>query len=653
MQFQTLLKYPVVFLVAFCVTYLLTPLVARLALAFGVVDSPDERRIHSVAIPRAGGVAVFLGFHAACAAVFYLPWLPFQGNLNFEWWQQFLLVSTWLLVVGLLDDVLSLSPFAKLSGQLIAAILFFFGGFSVSSVVGVQLPELLDFFCTVFWYLTLINAFNLIDGLDGLAAGLGTIAALGIAGSMLFSQQPGSVLILLALAAACLAFLRFNFHPAQVFLGDTGSMFIGAAIASMALATGAKGSTAASVGIPLLAAGVPLFDTMLAVWRRSLRRFSDDYPTARVMGADLEHLHHRLLSSGFSQRKVATVLFAANGALVTVGILIMLFSSHQAGIFLLSFVLAAYVVVRHVAHTELWDSGSMILRGLRRPRGRVIAVMLYPVIDFLSLVISFSLTLWLIRTDASWNALKQEWLSKMPLWCAIPFIVLLLSGSYSRVWSRARISEYFLLALTLFVAIFSTLALRVLISADYWHEVLLKAVLYFNLSGILILASRAFPRTVSDLMAVYGEFKTGHQPHVKRVLIYGAGARCTLLLRQLSFHLLQDDTGNGSRSKVVGLLDDDLNLRKRTVHGYRVLGGLRELPQLIAADEIDEIVVACDLPSEIVQHLVTMTKTAGIRLAEWSTKYSTIVPTTNRPVSTAKRGSGRDALSRESVGEAA
>ncbi|MCB0361024.1 MAG: undecaprenyl/decaprenyl-phosphate alpha-N-acetylglucosaminyl 1-phosphate transferase, partial [Bdellovibrionales bacterium] len=248
------------------------PLVARIAPLIGAIDQPGERRLNRRAVPRLGGVAVFIGFHLGCALIFLPNWSPFAGELDERWWFSFLPASAILMLLGAIDDIRELRPLAKLAGQLMVAILLFFADFRFGRVLGIPLPYEIDFIVSTLWYLTLINAFNLIDGLDGLAAGLACIGAMGIAGAMVLLRQPADALVLVSLIGACLAFLRFNFYPARIFLGDSGSMFLGLTFATIAVCTSTKGTTVAVFGISILAAGVPLLDTLLAIWRRSVRK---------------------------------------------------------------------------------------------------------------------------------------------------------------------------------------------------------------------------------------------------------------------------------------------------------------------------------------------------------------------------------------------
>jgi UDP-N-acetylmuramyl pentapeptide phosphotransferase/UDP-N-acetylglucosamine-1-phosphate transferase len=233
-------KYIVVFLAAFVVTYLLTPGVRALAARFGVVDLPGERRPHKRPTARGGGLAVVAGIYAACAIGLAFPGGAQPGGYDFHWWLNFLPASLILLVVGLVDDVRGLGAWTKLAGQILAALWIALSGTQFGMVFGHAFPPFLDGLLVVVWIVAVINAYNLIDGLDGLASGLAVVSATGLCGVLILLHQAGAVLVLVALIGACLAFLRYNFHPATIFLGDTGSMSIGLILGVVSLQTTTK-----------------------------------------------------------------------------------------------------------------------------------------------------------------------------------------------------------------------------------------------------------------------------------------------------------------------------------------------------------------------------------------------------------------------------
>ncbi len=323
-MFEDFDKYIAVLLTGLLVTYLLTPLVRKLALRYSVVDKPDARRPHKYTTARGGGIAVVLGVYAASALAIACGW----SNILPGWWEHYFAASIILAIVGVIDDVRGMRPLVKLGGQSLAALLMAMSGIRFGNFFGLELPPLVDYAMVVFFIVAVINAFNLIDGLDGLASGLAIISATGLCGVFLIGHMHGSVLVLLALIGACLGFLRYNFHPASIFLGDTGSMFLGFTLGVISLQTFNKNAFLLSFTIPLLVLGIPIYDSLLAIWRRSVRMWlpaqnPDGTPKRRgIMQPDVEHLHHRLLKMGLSTRRAATSLFLLNTGLVIFGLLL-------------------------------------------------------------------------------------------------------------------------------------------------------------------------------------------------------------------------------------------------------------------------------------------------------------------------------------------
>lgn len=632
LQFQNIAKYPFILLVGFIITYLLTPMIMRLARTMGIVDMPDSRRLHTTPTPRCGGLAVFIGFHAGCAAIFFLPWLPFYGTLSFKWWLHFLITSGILLGLGLLDDAFDIRPAVKLAGQIAVALLAFNFDMRVGKVMGMILPMPIDIVITVIWFIVIINAFNLIDGIDGLATGLGAIAAIGIAGSFVLRKMPGDTLVLFSFVGACAAFLRYNFHPAKVFLGDSGSMFIGFTLAAVAIGTSSKGTATAAIGVPLLAVGIPLFDTILAVWRRTVRQISPQdgkKDNGDVFHADMDHIHHRLIRSGLSYRAVASWLYAAGFILVAIGLLSMIFRSRAIGIYLVAFVTALYVIFKHLARVELKDSGNMIIDGLKRPPSRVLAVVLYPPLDAMFLIAAFTLTLLLEHNSLTIGEFKNLWIEQISAWVGLPFISLFFGRTYSRVWSKARISEYVQLMIILTGSILLTAGIFAIVYPYYYlHEIILRVVLYVGIAAPLIVGLRTLPRTVQDIMtwqyrhSIAQHHQTENTPEAPKplnTLVYGTSHDCTLFLREQTYF-----TGDQRQKKrhIVGILDNDANLHDRLVHGYRVLGGTQHIDDITKKTRVDDIIITSISDPKVLEELVQIAKNKKLNLFEWKTQLT-------------------------------
>ncbi|MFJ8457737.1 glycosyltransferase family 4 protein [Lysinibacillus xylanilyticus] len=291
---------------AFIASILLTPLVKRLAFRIGAVDAPNYRKVHARIMPRLGGLAIFLAFLIGIAILY-----PFLINVLPYYTSEYSLLAIILgaciiVATGVIDDMREISAKAKMLGQLAAAlIVIFVGGIQIDEVnlpfVGELDFGLLSIPLTILWIIGITNAINLIDGLDGLAAGVSTIALMTLA-VMAFNMGNMFVLAIAAiLAAASIGFLFYNFHPAKIFMGDTGALFLGFMISVLAL-LGFKNVTFVSLIIPIIILGVPISDTFFAIVRRvrMKKKWSDP---------DKSHLHHRLLDMGFTHRQTVLLIY--------------------------------------------------------------------------------------------------------------------------------------------------------------------------------------------------------------------------------------------------------------------------------------------------------------------------------------------------------
>lgn len=305
---------------AFIASILLTPLVKRLAFRIGAVDAPNYRKVHARIMPRLGGLAIFLAFLVGIAILYpflinVLPWNTSEYSLL-----AIIIGACIIVATGVIDDMREISAKAKMLGQLAAAlIVIFVGGIQIDEVnlpfVGELDFGLLSIPLTILWIIGITNAINLIDGLDGLAAGVSTIALITLS-VMAFNMGNMFVLAIAAiLAAASIGFLFYNFHPAKIFMGDTGALFLGFMISVLAL-LGFKNVTFVSLIIPIIILGVPISDTFFAIVRRvrMKKKWSDP---------DKSHLHHRLLDMGFTHRQTVLLIY---GIAIMFGLAAVIFS---------------------------------------------------------------------------------------------------------------------------------------------------------------------------------------------------------------------------------------------------------------------------------------------------------------------------------------
>ena len=296
-------------LIAMVVSFAITPLVIVFAGKTGALDAPDARKVHQKPIPRIGGIGIYVAFMAGTLAM--LDFGAFEPDVQ-RGIIGLLVSSSLIVLLGIVDDYKSLPAKVKLLGQIVAA--------SVLVAFGVQIDFIADPFgdyfyleyfaipATIFWIVGLTNTVNLIDGLDGLAAGVATIASITI---LLVAIQNDFVLVTIltaALAGAAIGFLRYNFNPAKIFMGDTGSMFLGFMLAGISVIGAVKSAATIALIVPILALGVPIMDTSFAI----IRRYRGGVP---IFKPDKGHLHHRLLDMGFNQRQAVLLMYIISALL--------------------------------------------------------------------------------------------------------------------------------------------------------------------------------------------------------------------------------------------------------------------------------------------------------------------------------------------------
>ncbi|MFD3446551.1 glycosyltransferase family 4 protein [Microbacteriaceae bacterium 4G12] len=291
--------YAIAFIICFLTAFLATPFIIQIAYRFGIVDRPEARKVHSKEVPRIGGIAIVLGVIVGLLAF----------RFSFPGLSSILLGSAVIVATGVIDDIYTLSPKYKLLGQMIAAIIPIVSGISINKFMlpffGEVNLDVMSYVITFLWIILVTNSINLIDGLDGLAAGVSMIA-LTIMLFLAISQQQYFLLgYIILLMASSSGFLIFNFHPAKIFMGDVGSLFLGYSISLLSIVGFFKGITLSSVLIPVIILAIPLSDTFFAIIRRMLNRQS-------VMKPDKFHLHHCLLRLGYTHRTTVLILYGAS-----------------------------------------------------------------------------------------------------------------------------------------------------------------------------------------------------------------------------------------------------------------------------------------------------------------------------------------------------
>ncbi len=299
------------FVVAGLITAIITPLSILIAPKVGAMDVPkDKRRVHNKPMPRFGGIALYAGIMIGLA-------IFAQGRPHIA---AIMVGCTLIYVLGAVDDIKGMKPIIKFAGQVVCASVVFAMGLRIEFVTNwfgeghMDLGIAVCYIVTVIWFVGITNAVNLVDGLDGLAAGISAISALSIAYVSYIHGWYFPTTCMMILAGACLGFLPFNFHPAKTFMGDGGSQLLGFSLAALSILGTVKSATLVAVVIPALVLGLPIFDTLMAIIRRTLRHQS-------IGTADKEHLHHRILRAGFGQRRAVFLMYSLSGIMGIVAIL--------------------------------------------------------------------------------------------------------------------------------------------------------------------------------------------------------------------------------------------------------------------------------------------------------------------------------------------
>lgn len=341
----------IAFLLAFITSFMMTPYSIRLAKKVGAVDIPkDERRMHHKPMPKLGGVAVIIGF--LISLIYLIITMTIEGNnsLNLRGEEQYLhkLIGYFLGVVILgitcfIDDVKTIKPLAKLSGQLLAAAVVVafglrLGEFNFPFLKTPESREIFSIILTVGWIVGITNAINFMDGLDGLSSGISMISCLSLLMIFALNESPLIAIVMItALAGALAGFLPFNFNPAKTFIGDTGSNFLGFTLAIVSILGVAKTYTAIVIMLPIIVLGLPIVDTMFAIVRRVVKNKS----LKAIVKADKGHLHHRLVRKGFSQKQAVFILYGISASFGMFAVILL-----ESGIWkALSFVLMVIAVI--------------------------------------------------------------------------------------------------------------------------------------------------------------------------------------------------------------------------------------------------------------------------------------------------------------------
>ncbi len=614
-----MLKYLILFSIAGFLSLLLTPVVRKTAIRLGVLDLPGERKVHTRPTPRLGGMSIFLIFNAvfffsSTSEFFFFP-ANYLEEINFGW---LFLSSAMVFAIGALDDIRRLPPGLKLLFQILAASIVattccrmefitlpFFGPLDLGPV---SIPA------TVLWIVAITNAINLLDGLDGLAAGTALIICAAMFGISLLQQDIGTALISAILAGSILGFLKYNFHPASIFLGDSGAYYLGFLLSVLSLLSKQKGSTAIAILIPMTVLGLPIIDTFLSMLRRllaSLHILEVDpdrnlvrflyFDSWSVFRADKDHIHHRLLQMGFTHAKAVFLLYGISLGLGGLALSAVYFQNINYALLITTIALAAYIGIKKLGYREIQVlSNGALLSLFNMP----MASQRIPVVFVDMAVISLSYYLaFLLRFEGYFFPWKGYYISTLPLILITKIVIFHLMGLYNGIWRFTGVDEVLKVLKAVFMgSLISGLLLAILPGYSIQSHALL--IIDLNLLFVLVAGARGAFRILEHLHAL-----ENHQG--KKVLIYGVGKTGVFALKEILNNPMLG-------LKPVGFIDDNPWSQRRQVNGYPVLGTLESLEQVLKKNSISEVILAIrEVPKEKLDHLFDVCSSFQIPLCRF------------------------------------
>jgi UDP-GlcNAc:undecaprenyl-phosphate GlcNAc-1-phosphate transferase len=355
--------YAILFLglTSFLVCFAITPVIRKILLRWGILDFPDgNRKLHPHTVARAGGLSLAISYPLALAAVMLVPSQAadfVKGQLGFA--VTLLPAAGLVFLTGLLDDIVDLRPSQKLVGQFAGAVLAYVAGVRIVVFPDQVFGAALSFAITVAWLIVCTNAFNLIDGVDGLTAGAGFLAAVTMMVAALMDNNLHLAVVTAPLAGSLLAMLMYNSNPASIFMGDCGSLTIGFMLGCFGVIWSQKSATMLGMAAPVIALGLPLLDMGLAVIRRFIR-------LKPISSADRAHIHHRLLDRGLTPRRVTLLLYGISGVAAALSLLASVVQGRLAGLAILMFCACAWFGVHQLKYIEFEVAKRVFFQRFRR-----------------------------------------------------------------------------------------------------------------------------------------------------------------------------------------------------------------------------------------------------------------------------------------------
>ena len=563
------------FLISFLISLGLTPVVKLLANRLGFVSMPKKDRWHKNPVPLMGGVSIYL-------AVIVTSLLIIK-NLSFYSW---LLAATIIFFVGIYDDIKKISPYSKLIIQILLSSLVVFSGvyFKFEGLLYFSIP------LSILWIVGITNAFNLLDNIDGLSCGIAGISSLMLFLSSYFNDNYISslALIFLIISGACFGFLYFNFNPAKIFMGDSGSMFLGFSLGVLSIMGTHKhvSNLLTTMVAPILILGVPIFDTIFVTLVRKFRGF-------KVFSGGIDHTSHRLVTLGFSEKKTVILLYLLSIIFGLVAISYAKFDMIIVSVFVLLSIIVLLFFGIFLAEQKSYNEneidnerqkrfaqGKTVINTLLMHKRRIIEV----IVDFLLICIAYY-SAYLLRFDGIITEANLYLISiSLPWIIIIKFTCFIYAGLYKGVWKYISISNL----VSIFKAVFAGSILSIIFLTIFFRFKDYSRVVFiidWLLTMFFIMGSRIALRAFKEYFVNIG--LSG-----KRVILFGAGDGGELALREIR-------NNNDLGYVVVGFLDDDVKKKGSKIHGVPVLGTKNELEKIVKRLNIEELLITIPSAQEL------------------------------------------------------
>lgn len=549
--------------ISFLTALALVPVCRRVARRYGCVAQPKAERWHTEPTPMLGGVALGVTVIGLLAATGQAPAIPV------------LLAGAGLMcALGLFDDVRSLKPATRLVVQIAVASLLVFFGYRLDWVESLTGDTLL----TLLWIVGITNAFNLLDNMDGLCAGVAVIAGVSLLAAYGGdgAARPETAFVA-SLVGACAAFLVYNVHPASIFLGDSGSLFIGVSLATVTLGLGSQAggqpNVLAVIAVPALVLLIPIFDTTLVT---VLRLLSGRAPST----GGRDHASHRLVAIGLSERYAVATLWGLAAVGGGIGVLVRYVGPGWSLLLGSLFLLAMALFAVYLAQVRVYeDADQAPAGGTFTPvvvefvyRRRIAEVLL----DTCLVAIAYYAAYRLRFEGGAWGENFRLFLDSLPIVVGVQMVALFVTGAYRGVWRHFSLLDGFVFAKGVAAGVTAVVVLLV-----YGYRFAGYSRTVFVIYALLLLALLLASRSSFRLM---GEFVRRRRPAGERVIVYGSDDAGVAALREVL-------SRPGAETQVIGFVDDTGARHGARVHGYPVLGGYETLVSRIEAGDVDAVVL--------------------------------------------------------------